>query len=195
MFEAFEAGLKKVLCSPEYVALTELGRRPKIVVVVDALSSTPGLLMPWERVVGLCKRHENIWSLVDAAQAIGQIVGIDLSKIQPDFFISVGDISAERLPAEINPHAPAGLPQMAVLEARMRGSLRTAKVAPQHLRKRKITHIWFNRNQHLIRTTLHPSAAYIPPEDYIDDPTLPKPPNFAKQFECAWVSSGLTLAV
>ena len=93
MFEAFEAGLKKVQSSPEYTALTELGQRPKIVVVVDALSSTPGLLMPWERVVRLCKHHENVWSLVDAAQAIGQIVGIDLTKTQPDFFISVGAIS------------------------------------------------------------------------------------------------------
>ena len=43
---------------------------------------------------------------------------------------------------------------------------------------------WCNSNQHLIKTTLHPSAAYIPPEDYAGDPTLPKPPNFVKQFEC-----------
>jgi hercynylcysteine S-oxide lyase len=95
MFGAFEAGLKKVQSSPEYLALTELGQRPKIVVIVDALSSTPGLLMPWERVVELCKQHENVWSLVDAAQAVGQIVGIDLNMTQPDFFISVGAISAE----------------------------------------------------------------------------------------------------
>jgi hypothetical protein len=74
---------------------------------------------------------------------------------------------------------------MAVLEAWKRGSLRTAKVAPQHLRKWKVAYIWLNRNQHLIKTTLHPSAAYVPPEDYTDDPTLPKPPNFVKQFKCA----------
>lgn len=97
IFRAFEAGLGKVQSSPEYMALTELGRRPKIVVIVDALSSAPGLLMPWERVVELCKHHENVWSLVDAAQAIGQIVGINLNKIQPDFFISVGAIFVGQL--------------------------------------------------------------------------------------------------
>jgi selenocysteine lyase/cysteine desulfurase len=96
MLRAFEAGLKKVQSSLEYTALTEQGERPKILVIVDALSSTPGLLMPWERVVELCKSHENVWSLVDAAHAIGQVVGIDLKKIQPDFFISVSDAREER---------------------------------------------------------------------------------------------------
>ena len=46
--------------------------------------------MPWERVVEFCKSQENVWSLVDAAHAIGQIVEIDLNKTQPDFFVSVG---------------------------------------------------------------------------------------------------------
>ena len=46
--------------------------------------------MPWERVVELCKGQENVWTLVDAAHAIGQIVEINLNKSQPDFFISVG---------------------------------------------------------------------------------------------------------
>jgi len=89
IFRAFETGFQKVQSSPEYIALTEQGKRPKIVVIVDALSSLPGLLMPWERVVEFCKGHENVWTLVDAAHAIGQIVGIDLNKTQPDFFITV----------------------------------------------------------------------------------------------------------
>lgn len=92
IFESFEAVFHKVQSSPGYAALTERGERPKIVVVVDALSSNPGLLMPWERVVEFCKGHENVWSLVDAAHAVGQIVGINLSKTQPDFWISVGSV-------------------------------------------------------------------------------------------------------
>ena len=48
--------------------------------------------MPWERVVEFCKGHKNVWTLVDAAHAIGQIVGINLNKTQPDFWISVGSI-------------------------------------------------------------------------------------------------------
>jgi len=103
IFKAFEAVFQKVQSSPEYMALTEQGERPKIVVIVDALSSNPGLLMPWERVVQFCKSHENVRTLVDAAHAIGQIVGIDLNNTQPDFFISVGSIIAMQL-AGLNSH-------------------------------------------------------------------------------------------
>lgn len=85
---------RRIQASPEYVALTEQGERPKIVVIVDAISSNPGLLMPWERVVEFCRSQENVWTLVDAAHAIGQIVGINLNKTQPDFFISVGSVLA-----------------------------------------------------------------------------------------------------
>lgn len=97
IFRAFEAEFQKVQSSPEYIALTEQGERPKIIVIVDALSSHPGLLMPWERVVEFCRSHENVWTVVDAAHAVGQIVGIDLSKTQPDFFVSVGSMIVVRL--------------------------------------------------------------------------------------------------
>ena len=90
IFRAFEARFQKVQSSLEYIALTEQEERPKIIVIVDALASQPGLLMPWERVVEFCKNQENVWTLVDAAHAIGQIVEINLNKTQPDFFISVG---------------------------------------------------------------------------------------------------------
>ena len=94
IFGAFEGRFRKIQSSSEYAALTEQGERPKVVVVVDALSSLPGLLMPWERVVEFCKGQENVWTLVDAAHAIGQIVDINLSKAQPDFFVSVGSVFA-----------------------------------------------------------------------------------------------------
>jgi len=94
IFRAFEAVFQKVQSSPEYTALTERGERPKIVVIVDALTSVPGLLMPWERVVEFCRSQENTWSLIDAAHAIGQIVEINLNKTQPDFFVSVGSAFA-----------------------------------------------------------------------------------------------------
>ena len=97
IFRAFERALQKVQSSPEYVALTEQEERPRIIVVVDALSANPGLLMPWERVVELCKNHENVWTVVDAAHAIGQIIGIDLNKTQPDFFVTVGSMIATLL--------------------------------------------------------------------------------------------------
>lgn len=72
---------------------------------------------------------------------------------------------------------------MVILKAWKCGSLRTIKVATQ-TPTRNGGHSSLDRNQRLIKTTLHPSAAYISSEDYDDDPTLPKPPNFVKQFEC-----------
>lgn len=89
ILEAFQAGLEKIQSSPGYIALTEQGKRPRILVIMDAISSSPGILIPWERVVKFCKAQENVWTLVDAAHAIGHIVGINLNKIQPDFFVSV----------------------------------------------------------------------------------------------------------
>lgn len=92
IFKAFGAAFHKVQSSPEYVALTGQGERPKIVVIVDALSSNPGLLMPWERVVEFCKGRENMWTLVDAAHSLGQIADMNLRKTQPDFWVSVGSV-------------------------------------------------------------------------------------------------------
>jgi cysteine sulfinate desulfinase/cysteine desulfurase-like protein len=43
--------------------------------------------MPWEGLVEICK-EEKVWSIVDAAHCIGQIE-VDLSKSQPDFWVSV----------------------------------------------------------------------------------------------------------
>ena len=94
MFRAFVECVKNAQSSPEYMALTDQGERPKIIVIVDAISSTPALLMPWERVVEFCKLQENVLSLVDAAHAVGHIVGINLNEVRPDFFISVGAIFA-----------------------------------------------------------------------------------------------------
>lgn len=92
ILKAFQAGLKKIQSSREYMAFTEQGKRPKILVIVDAISSNPGILIPWERIVEFCKTQENVWTLVDAAHAIGHIVGINLNETQPDFFVSVGFI-------------------------------------------------------------------------------------------------------
>ncbi|KAF8604139.1 PLP-dependent transferase [Ceratobasidium sp. AG-I] len=57
-----------------------------VVVVIDALVSNPGVLLPWEEMTKVCK-EEGAYSLIDAAHAIGQ-VDIDLAASQPDFFVS-----------------------------------------------------------------------------------------------------------
>ena len=93
--ETFQAGLEKIQSSPEYMMLTVQGKRTKDLVIMDAISSNPGMLIPWEWVVESCRTQENARTLVDAAHAIGHIVGINLHKTQPDFFVSVsfaGDV-------------------------------------------------------------------------------------------------------
>ena len=56
------------------------------VAVVDAISSIPGVIVPWEQLCALFRKH-SILSLVDGAHAVGQIP-LDLSSADPDFFIS-----------------------------------------------------------------------------------------------------------
>jgi selenocysteine lyase/cysteine desulfurase len=62
--------------------------KPKVIAVIDAIISNPGALLPWEEMVQIC-REEDVVSVVDAAHAIGQQVGITLSESKPDFWISV----------------------------------------------------------------------------------------------------------
>lgn len=57
-----------------------------IVVVIDAIASVPGVILPWEEMVKVC-REESAYSLIDGAHAIGQI-NIDLAASQPDFFVT-----------------------------------------------------------------------------------------------------------
>lgn len=65
-------------------------RGQKIVAVIDSLVSNPGVQLPWEEMVKICK-EEGVWSVIDAAHAIGQQVGLNLNKTDPDFWISVSE--------------------------------------------------------------------------------------------------------
>ncbi|KAI5481341.1 aminotransferase, class V/Cysteine desulfurase [Pseudohyphozyma bogoriensis] len=52
--------------------------------LVDAISSVPGVIVPWEELVQLFKKHDII-SIVDAAHQIGQLP-VNLAESQPDFW-------------------------------------------------------------------------------------------------------------
>lgn len=49
------------------------GEGNRFVVVIDAITSLPGVVQPWKDLVKICK-EEGLWSIVDAAHVLGQQV-------------------------------------------------------------------------------------------------------------------------
>jgi selenocysteine lyase/cysteine desulfurase len=76
--------VKKKSITPE----RNQGVLPKIVVILESISSTPAILMPWREMVQICK-EEGAWSIVDGAHSLGQETDINLSEVDPDFWIGV----------------------------------------------------------------------------------------------------------
>lgn len=54
--------------------------------IFDAVVSMPGVVVPWEQLVLLCREFDII-SVVDGAHAVG-LIPLDLDKAKPDFFCS-----------------------------------------------------------------------------------------------------------
>ncbi|KAM0755019.1 PLP-dependent transferase [Meredithblackwellia eburnea MCA 4105] len=54
--------------------------------LIDAISSNPGVIVPWEPIVKLLREYD-VLSLIDAAHQIGQLP-VNLRESQPDFWVS-----------------------------------------------------------------------------------------------------------
>ncbi|KZP01385.1 PLP-dependent transferase [Calocera viscosa TUFC12733] len=67
-------------------SLRSIPRHPgqKVSVLIDAIASLPGVVLPWEEMVRVC-REEGAWSVVDGAHQLGQ-VPLDLHGVDPDFW-------------------------------------------------------------------------------------------------------------
>lgn len=72
----FVEGLDKVMTN---------GRKVKVA-LFDTVSSLPGVRVPWEKLVEICKKR-GVLSMVDGAHGVGH-VELNLGQVQPDFFVS-----------------------------------------------------------------------------------------------------------
>lgn len=93
-------------------SLPRHGSSQKIVTVFDGIISNPGILLPWEEMVTICK-EEGVWSVVDAAHCIGQQLHINLAESQPDFWVSVS-LHSVSCPSDNSDGKSIELPQMAL---------------------------------------------------------------------------------
>jgi len=73
LVERFQSGIK---------AAKEGGKNVRVG-SFDTISSSPGVRVPWERLVDVCKAE----GVLSMAHSVGQIK-LDLNKAQPDFFVS-----------------------------------------------------------------------------------------------------------
>ena len=66
--------------------LQKTGKRVRVA-VFDTIVSKPGVRVPWERLVQLC-REMGVLSLVDGAHAIGHIDMTHTGRVKPDFLVT-----------------------------------------------------------------------------------------------------------
>ncbi|KAI9512021.1 PLP-dependent transferase [Russula earlei] len=63
------------------------GTKLKMVAVIDSIASNPGVYLPWKEMVALC-RERGVLTVIDAAHSLGQELNINLSIVDPDFWVS-----------------------------------------------------------------------------------------------------------
>lgn len=66
--------------------LGEEGKRVRVA-VFDTIVSKPGVRVPWERIVQVC-REMGVLSLIDGAHAIGHIDMTHTGRVKPDFLVT-----------------------------------------------------------------------------------------------------------
>lgn len=95
-----------------------------VVAVIDAISSKPGVVLPWKEMVKVCKEHA-IWTVVDGAHSIGQEQNIEVAKSGCDFWVSVSVRGYQVLSNHVHTHCfVIELLQMVDVQAQLYDSIR-----------------------------------------------------------------------
>lgn len=66
----------------------------RFVAVIDAISSMPAVLLPWKKMVQVCK-EEGVWSVIDAAHSIGQEVRLFVEEVMSALLLMLLFVSGE----------------------------------------------------------------------------------------------------
>ena len=83
LLERFRGAIRK---EKEKKAEGESGKSRVRIAIIDTIVSMPGVRMPFEKMVEIC-RQEGVLSLVDGAHGVGHI-DLNLSRLDADFFVS-----------------------------------------------------------------------------------------------------------
>ncbi|KDR68934.1 hypothetical protein GALMADRAFT_77978 [Galerina marginata CBS 339.88] len=90
ILEKFREHVKRIkgeMLSRSKVRVSNGDHVPKIVVVMESITASPSILLPWRDMVRIC-REEGVWSVVDAAHSLGQESEINLTEVDPDFWMT-----------------------------------------------------------------------------------------------------------
>jgi len=71
----------------QLTTISDVTGKRKIIAIIDTIVSNPGVSLPWKELVAICQKA-GVISLVDGAHSIGQELDINVSEVQPDFFVS-----------------------------------------------------------------------------------------------------------
>ncbi|KAG6872295.1 hypothetical protein C0995_011191 [Termitomyces sp. Mi166 len=148
--------------SKKFVADNPVAPGKKTVVIIDAIVSNPRVKFPWKELVAVCKQAR-YWSVVDAAHSVGQETNINLSVVQPDFWVSVRLFHGNLI---MMPYGTLLLERLQMVDSQ---TLCYVLIRPKAVSTLKVlsalAHVHKFRNQYIIKSSVPTSGSYVSPPE------------------------------